>query len=165
MQADDDARRAAAELGELFPAIYLRFHERRPKRAVRFTPQMWAVVQHLALSGPLTVTEAARHMDRAQSVMSATIDALVARGVLERMRDARDRRRTLVWLTDAGHEAIQAGRRVLSHERLTDALRELTAAERRGLLDGMRALLGGGARPADVAKGSTKKRVGKERTR
>src|SRR5262245_15268546 len=86
----------AAEFAELFKAAYLRFHRRRLRRDVAFTSQQWAVLTHLALSGPLTVGECARHLERAQSVVSEIIDGMEAKGLLERMRDARDRRRVLV---------------------------------------------------------------------
>jgi len=64
------------------------------------------VLHHLSLTGPLTVTEAARHLGRAQSVMSEMIDHLEAKGFLARHRDTRDKRRTLVWLTAAGDQFL-----------------------------------------------------------
>jgi DNA-binding MarR family transcriptional regulator len=132
---------AAAAVAELFPAIYLRLHRRRKKRGLRADGAMLAVMGHLSMAGPLTVTEAARHMDRAQSVMSELVDRLVAHGLVERMPDARDRRRVLVWLTDAGEEALRAEREVLSRGLLTAALERMARADRRALLHGMRALV------------------------
>src|SRR5262245_57557373 len=93
--------RAATAVAELFPAIYLSLHRRRPKGAYRPTPEAMAVLLHLEAAGPLTVTEAARHMRRSQSTMSAILDRLERRGVIQRMADRRDRRRMLVWLTPA----------------------------------------------------------------
>src|SRR3954462_11465052 len=96
-----DASTAADAFAELFPAAYLRFHRRDDKRepvgqAAR------AVLQHLSLTGPLTIGEAAKHLARAQSVVSEIVDALEGKQLLERVRDSRDRRRMLIWLTDAG---------------------------------------------------------------
>ncbi len=131
----------ATEFAELFKATYLRFHRRRRRRDVAFTSQQWAVLTHLALTGPLTVGECARHLERAQSVVSEIIDGMEAKGLLERMRDARDRRRVLVWLSEAGQSALQNEQQVLDRERLQSATSGLTAAEKKALLLGMRALV------------------------
>jgi DNA-binding MarR family transcriptional regulator len=133
---------AAAEFCELFPAVYLCFCRRRARgREERLTPQMTAVLLHLSMAGPLTVGEMARHFDRAQSVVSDIVDGLARKGLLERMRDARDRRRVLVWLTDAAHAALARDRQVLDPERVARAMRALGEAERRALVEGMRALV------------------------
>jgi len=132
---------AAAAVAELFPAIYLRLHRRRPKRGLRPDGAMLGVLSHLSMAGPPTVTEAARHMDRAQSVMSELVDRLVAHGLAERMADARDRRRVLVWLTPAGEDAVREEREVLARPLLEAALARMTAGQRRALVGGMRALV------------------------
>ena len=134
-----DAVTAANEFAELFPATYLGFHVRRPKRS-DLGAQSRGVLAHLELSGPLTVTEAARHMNRAQSVMSELLSGLERKQWVVRFADSRDRRRTLVWLTEAGQERLAADRRVLDIERLSQALALMTASERKQLLTGMRAL-------------------------
>jgi DNA-binding MarR family transcriptional regulator len=134
------AASAAAEFAELFPATYLRFHVRRAKRS-ELSAQSRGVLTHLALSGPLTVTEAARHMNRAQSVMSEMLLALERHKWVMRFPDARDRRRTLVWLTEAGQERLAADQRVLDSDRLALALAGMTPSERKQLLTGMRALV------------------------
>ncbi len=136
-----DARTAGEELRRLFPAIYLRLHLRRPKRGRRPLGQSLAVMQHLSRSGPLTVGEAAKHFARAQSVVSELVDRLVAQGLVERMRDERDRRRVLVWLTPAGHELLERDREVLSPELCEAAMERMKAADRRALVAGMRALV------------------------
>jgi DNA-binding MarR family transcriptional regulator len=136
-----DARSAADELGRLFPAIYLRLHARRPKDGHRPPAQGRMVLQHLAMSGPITVGEAARHFARAQSVVSELVDRLAADGLVERMRDERDRRRVLVWLTPAGLELLEREREVLSSELARAAMARMKPAARRALLDGMRALV------------------------
>jgi DNA-binding MarR family transcriptional regulator len=134
-----DADGAARRVGELFPAVYLHFHRRRNGRPL--TPQMWGVLQHLAHAGPLTIGEAARHFRRAQSVVSGIVDGLERKGLIERMRDPRDRRRALVWLTDEGQRVMATERQVLSHEHLQAALARLSARERRALVVGMEALV------------------------
>lgn len=132
--------KAAQRFAELFGQVFLRFHRRGPKRS-HWTPQGWAVLQHLELAGPLTVGEAAKHMDRAQSVMSEIVDGLERKGLLARMRDARDRRRTLVWLTDEGRAAMAEEREVLSREDLQRAFAAVDSKARGDLLQSLAALV------------------------
>jgi DNA-binding MarR family transcriptional regulator len=134
---------AASAFCELFPAVYLAFcrrHDERSKSA-RLTPQQDAVLQHLAFSGPLTVGEMSRHFARAQSVVSEIVDGLENKGLLERMRDARDRRRTLVWLTDEAQEVLQRRNEVLDPTRVGRAMESLAPERREILIDGLRALV------------------------
>ena len=131
----------AEELGRLFPAIYLRLHARLPQRGHRPPADAMAVLQHLAISGPLTIGEAAKHFDRAQSVVSELVDRLSERALVDRIRDERDRRRVLVWLTPAALELLERDREVLSRELCEAALQRMKPAVRRALLDGMRALV------------------------
>jgi DNA-binding MarR family transcriptional regulator len=119
----------------------VRLHTRREKRGHRPGAQGHAVMQHLALSGPLTVGEAARHFERAQSVVSELVDRLAADGFVERMRDERDRRRVLVWLTPAGLDELERDREVLSRELVQAAMERMKPATRRALIAGMRALV------------------------
>ena len=136
----DDAAEAAREFGQLFPAVYLRFHRRDDKRS-EMPGASRAVLQHLSLTGPLTIGEMAKHLSRAQSVVSEIVEHLERAGLLERERDPRDRRRVLVWLTEAGTELLERAREVLSTELLERALARMSSAERRALLGAMRALL------------------------
>jgi DNA-binding MarR family transcriptional regulator len=100
-----------------------------------------AVLGHLAISGPLTVGEAARHLDRAQSVVSEIVDPLEAKGLLEREPDPADRRRTLVWLTPDGQEALRRDGDVLGIDRLIAALQQVPAKQREELLTATAALV------------------------
>lgn len=134
------AAQASQRFTDLFGSVFLCFHRRGPKRSA-WTPQGWAVLQHLEMAGPLTVTEAARHMERAQSVMSEIVDGLERKGLLARMRDARDRRRTLVWLTDEGRRIMAQERQVLCTERLQRAFCRLHGGQTARLLAGLAALV------------------------
>ena len=137
-------KHAAQRFAELFGQVFLRFHRRGPKRSL-WTPQGWAVLQHLEIAGPLTVGEAAKHMDRAQSVMSEIVDGLERKGLLARMRDTRDRRRTLVWLTDQGRAAMAKEREALCGETLERAFAALAEPARANLLQSIEALVEAGA--------------------
>jgi DNA-binding MarR family transcriptional regulator len=130
----------AEQFAELFPAVYLRFHRRDAKRA-GLSSASRSVLQHLSQTGPLTVGEMARHFDRAQSVVSEMIDHLTRDGFLERIRDARDRRRSLVWMTEDGIAYLESEREVLSSELVARAMRRMSPSDRRALIRGMRALV------------------------
>ena len=134
--ASDDAK----EFGQLFPAVYLRFHRRDGKKR-ELPSASRAVLHHLTLTGPLTIGEMAKHLGRAQSVVSEIVDHLERDGLLERMRDPADKRRTLVWLSDHGLALLDREREVLSSALLTRALERMKPADRRALLRGMHALL------------------------
>src|SRR5262249_32333542 len=100
-----------------------------------------AVLEHLAMAGPLTVGEAAGHLSRAQSVVSDIVSHLERQGLLERESDPADPRRTLIWLTTAGDEALRREREVLSVDRLGPAPAALAPGQAAALLAGMRALV------------------------
>ncbi len=130
----------AATFGRLFEQAYLRFHRRDGKRSA-LSGASRGVLTHLALTGPLTVGEAARHLDRAQSVVSDIVTQLEAKGLLERRTDPGDRRRTLVWLTPDGFDRLGRDREVLGRELLEHAMSAMDPADRRALLHGLEALL------------------------
>lgn len=140
MKAPNDATADAAEYSELFPSVYLRFHRRDGKRR-ELSAASRAVLVHLAGAGPLTVGDCAKHLDRAQSVVSDIIEQLESHGLLARVRDDNDRRRTLVWLTDSGRERLVEEQQVLSRTALHRAFATMTLEERTHLLEGTRALL------------------------
>jgi DNA-binding MarR family transcriptional regulator len=142
---DDDLQDFARAFEAAFQQAYLRFHRRDGKRA-QMSGASRAVLLHLAHAGPLTVGEAAQHLDRAQSVVSDIVSQLQAKGLLAREADPDDRRRTLIWLTPAGFDALDRERRVLSTELLARAAEALTPHDRATLVAGLDAL-NQGARP------------------
>ncbi len=137
---DQDVRGQAERFAGLFRAIYLTFHRRDAPRS-ELPGASRAVLTHLAMSGPLTVGEAALHLKRAQSVISEIVEGLVRKGLLERESDPADRRRTLVWLTPAGHEALRRDSEVLEVDALAAALRRMTDSDRAALFAGAAALV------------------------
>lgn len=136
---------AADAFCEAFPATYLAFH-RRDGRRNELTNASRAVLQHLAQTGPVSIGEAALHLDRAQSVVSEIVAQLEGHGLLEREADPDNRRRTLVWLTRAGLERLRTDADVLDRELVAAAMAELDEDTRRGLLDGLEALLAASTR-------------------
>jgi DNA-binding MarR family transcriptional regulator len=130
----------AAEFEDLFREVYLTFHRRDAPRS-SMAGASRAVLQHLVLAGPLTVGEMAAHLGRAQSVVSDIVTHLVRDGLLEREADPADRRRTLVWLTEAGRAALDRDNRVLDLPSIAAALDRIPPETAAVLLDGLRNLL------------------------
>ncbi|MCV2394938.1 MarR family transcriptional regulator [Actinotalea sp. M2MS4P-6] len=131
---------AADDFCESFPAAFLAFHRRDGRRS-ELTNASRAVLQHLSLTGPIAIGEAARHLDRSQSVVSEIVSQLEGHGFLEREPDPANRRRTLVWLTEAGIARLRADADVLDRRRVAEAMEQLDEATRRGLVDGPDALI------------------------
>ena len=130
----------AGEFQQLFRAVYLTFHRRDPPRGELANASL-AVLEHLALAGPLTIGEAAGHLRRAQSVVSEIVSHLERQGLLERESDPADRRRTLVWLTLAGQATLRRHREVLSEELLAGALGRMPPEQVGALLGALRAVV------------------------
>lgn len=145
------ASTAARVYAALFPAVYLRFHRRDGKQR-ELSGASRAVLLHLGQAGPLTVGECAKHLGRAQSVVSEIVDQLEKNRLLARVRDGADRRRTLVWLTDEARTRLADEQEVLSLDALERAMSRMTPRDRRLLLEGTRALVeaGGGFAGAPI---------------
>ena len=142
-----DEHTQAEWFAELFRAVYLTFHRRDGPRS-QLAGTSRAVLEHLALAGPLTVGEAAVHLNRAQSVISEIIAHLERQGLLEREDDPADRRRTLIWLTRPGHEALRRDHEVLGVDQLARTLARLPPGQPDELLAGLQALVDLAAPPA-----------------
>ena len=134
-----DADRAG-EFAELFRAVYLTFHRRDGPRS-QLPNASLAVLEHLALAGLLTIGEAAAHLCRAQSVVSEIVSHLQRQGMVEREADPADRRRTLIWLTPAGHAVLRRQREVLSADLLAGALSRMPPDQADALIGALRALV------------------------
>lgn len=136
-----ESKDAAHRVGELYRAIYDRFHRRVRPEVYSPSPESLGVLEHLSRVGPLTVMEAARHFDRAQSAMSEIFGRLERRALVARMPDERDRRRSLVWLTEEGRAVLRRARQVLSERLLHEALRQIEPGERVRIVEALEALL------------------------
>src|ERR1700733_7256056 len=135
-----DELERAERFAARFRAVYLTFHRRDGPRS-QLAGASRAVLEHLALAGPLTVGEAASHLARAQSVISEIVTHLEGQGLLEREDDPADRRRTLIWLTPGGHEALRREREDPETDHLTRALARLPPGRADDLIAGLRTLV------------------------
>jgi DNA-binding MarR family transcriptional regulator len=163
-----DARAVADEVGRLYPAVYRRF--KAPTRGVNgadVTPRMLAVLWHLAESGPLTVGEQAEHLGLTAPTVSELVDRLESKGLVDRLRDDRDRRRVFVWLTPDGQARVRQHPQVLGPDDLTRAVEAMRPTDRAALVRGLRALLAADAAQTDRGRPPTTpaphKPTGKER--
>ncbi len=137
---------------ELYPKVYLQFYRRRDPKAYRPSTQTLAVMEHLAATGPLTVSEAARHFDRSQAATSEIIERMLSRGLLLRIQDEADRRRHLVWLSEKGRAVLDDERLILSPELIFGAIGKMKKTDRDALIRGIRALLEAGVAAAHNKK-------------
>jgi DNA-binding MarR family transcriptional regulator len=91
-----------------------------------------AALAWLEESGPMSLGALASLEQVRQQSMSQSVDALVERGWAERAPDTRDRRQVIVALTEAGRDALEAGRGV-RQAWIVDALAQFSRAERESL--------------------------------
>lgn len=119
---------------ELYRAIYRSAVRRLRDRRDRLSPESRVVLDGLAETGPLTIGELAAHFGRAQSTVTEMVAGLERQDLLARMADPRDRRRTLVWITETGFARLKLEREVLDVTRIEYALAEWPAEDRETLL-------------------------------
>jgi len=130
--ADRDAVAAARTVARLFPEVYRRYHwaNRVHGGDLPVTRRALEVLQHLSASGPLTVGEQAEHLGLRRNSASEMLQRLEAKGLVARVRDERDERRVLVWLTDAGRDVVSRVGQVLAPDLIAQVMATLTPEER-----------------------------------
>ena len=155
------ASQAARRVARLFPEVYRRYHWAQRVRGADLpvTRRALEVLQHLAKSGPLTVGEQAEHMGLRRNSASELLQRLEAKGLVARIRDERDERRVLVWLTDAGRDVVSRVGQVLAPDLIAETMATLSAAERAIVVRGFELLAAAestqnppAAVPSDAAK-------------
>jgi MarR family transcriptional regulator, organic hydroperoxide resistance regulator len=122
-----------------YPQIYLACHTRHVRR--RSSPTGLSAVDssllaHLDEERAVRAGALARHLGVAASTLSAAIARLTAHGYILQQRDANDRRRIGLLLSDKGARAMQASS-VLDSARVKRVLEQLTPAARKRALSGL----------------------------
>lgn len=110
-QCDSDAAQALAVAGEL--RVLIGRLRRRLREEAPFGDFTWSQVSalsHLEREGPATVTTLARAEGVRPQSMGATISVLEAAGLVSSTPDPTDGRQTLLSLTAACRERVQASR-------------------------------------------------------
>jgi DNA-binding MarR family transcriptional regulator len=120
---------------DAFCETYRYLHRRGNRLGPQITPQGRALILHLAWAGPLTISDLAKHSDRAQSVVSETVEVLVSHQLLEKVRDPRDRRKTLVWLTNAAQDYLAEEREPLDRNQLERAIHRFPGERMQAFLE------------------------------
>ena len=143
LTAEDAARRVA----RLFPEVFRHYHwaQRVPGADLPVTRRALEVLQHLAASGPLTVGEQAAHLGLRRNSVSELLGRLEAKGLVARIRDERDGRRVLVWLTDAGQDVVSRVGQVLAPDLIADVMATLSPDDRAAVVHGFELLAKAGA--------------------
>jgi DNA-binding MarR family transcriptional regulator len=73
--------------------------------------------------------------------VSELLQRLEAKGLVARIRDERDERRVLVWLTDAGRDVVARVGEVLAPDALEQAMAALAPDERSAVIRGFELLV------------------------
>ena len=113
------ARMTGYRIGRALAEMEMRTHE-------------FGVLDHLDRAGPISQQELGAALRIDPSNLVGLLDALQQDGLVVRARDAADRRRHLVGLTDAGHGRLESAKRATA-EAEADLLAPLEPAERGAL--------------------------------
>lgn len=138
-----------------YPRIYLACHVdhvRARTSSHGISSRDASLLAHLDASEAETAGDLAVHLGIAASTLSATLSRLESLGYLERVRTAADRRFVAPRLTAKGRDAV-ARTSVLDAGRVSEALKRLTAAERKRAAEGLALLAKGAAAIKRKSKG------------
>jgi DNA-binding MarR family transcriptional regulator len=140
-ELDTSAKRVTGRIVRLAALFHQAFGE--SSKTVGLENADFGILAPLRRSGvenPLTPTELARRQMMTSGGMTAALDRLERRGLIERVPNPADRRGSLVRLTDEGREAIEAAVDLQAdvERRLVEAL---SPAEVDQLVDLLRRLL------------------------
>ena len=140
--AELNAVQAARRVARLFPEVYRRYHwaNRVGGGELPVTRRALEVLQHLFASGPLTVGEQAEHLGLRRNSVSELLQRLEAKGLVARIRDERDERRVLVWLTDSGRDVVSRVGQVLAPDLIAQVMASLSPEERATVVRGFELL-------------------------
>ena len=160
------AEQAARRIARLFPEVYRRYHwaQRVQGADLPVTRRALEVLQHLSASGPLTVGEQAEHMGLRRNSASELLQRLEVKGLVARIRDERDERRVLVWLTDAGRDVVSRVGQVLAPDLLAQTMANLSPAERAIVVRGFELLAAADSASTPTDPGAAARRAPTERT-
>ncbi|MFF4835983.1 MarR family winged helix-turn-helix transcriptional regulator [Streptomyces sp. NPDC001315] len=109
MTGDAPSNPLASRLGYLLKHAYLQLTEASAHALAPFgiDGRELAVLTVLATDSPLSQLEAAGRLGVDRTTMVALIDALEGKGLVERRRSARDRRKNTVQLTPTGEDFLR----------------------------------------------------------
>jgi len=126
------AQQAARRVARLLPEVYRRYHwaNRVQGGDLPVTHRALEVLQHLSASGPLTVGEQAVHLGLRRNSVTELLQRLERKGLVARIRDERDERRVLVWLTEAGRNVVSRIGQVAAPDLIAQTMASLSPEDR-----------------------------------
>jgi DNA-binding MarR family transcriptional regulator len=164
--AEPTAEQAARRVARLFPEVYRRYHwaQRVEGADLPVTRRAMEVLAHLAAAGPLTVGEQAVHLGLRRNSASELLARLEAKGLVARIRDERDQRRVLVWLTEPGRQVVSRLGQVLAPDLLAEVMGTLDPKERMTVVRGFELLAAAGpgraGAPSSSPAGQNERKIG-----
>ena len=141
IKEESDSARAAAlatELRVLFGRLKRRLREQA--NTDEFTGSQFAVLRHLYLGGPATVTALAKAEGVRPQSMGATVAVLETAGLVRGAPDPADGRQTLLSLTETCRQKIKAGQAAREDWLFRAIQTNLTPAEQEQLAAGIELL-------------------------
>ena len=127
---------------DAYPRIYFACHRRHVSDAEQrrlVSAHQASILDHLDIVESTVLSDLAKHMGVTASTMSLAVDRLERNGYVVRERDAVDRRRVRVRLTEDGVRVRRANS-VLDPALVAEMLEQLPANERRLALQGLQSL-------------------------
>jgi DNA-binding MarR family transcriptional regulator len=135
---------------DAYPRIYFACHRRHVYDAEQrrlVSAHQASILDHLDAVESMVLSNLAKHMGVTASTMSLAVDRLERSGYVTRERDATDRRRVRIRLTEAGVRVRRANS-VLDPVLVAEMLEQLPASDRKEALRGLQLL----ARAADASR-------------
>jgi DNA-binding MarR family transcriptional regulator len=154
-----------ASIQRFYPRIYLACHVdhvRATSNRERLSSRDSSVLSHLERATGERPARLARHLRVRPSSLTPILARLEKLGLVERQRDAGDRRRHLLFLTADG-ERVLSRTSVLDPQRLRELGRRMSADERRRAAEGLQILADAARRPARSIPPRQKPKPGSKR--
>lgn len=126
-------------LRQIIRAIDL--HSRRLERESGLTGPQLLVLKQIQSTSDITAGVIARKVSLSQATVTAIIDRLERKGILQRERSADDKRKVLLSLTEAGHQALEQAP-ALMQESFISAFNRLQVSEQSLILSSLQQVAG-----------------------
>lgn len=111
-------------------------HRRGARTGDPLTDRESSVLAHVSASSPASPKSLAKHLGITPATLSAVIDRLLEKNLLNREQHASDKRRHALTLTNEGVKAVLAGS-ALSAERVQAALERMPPGKRARAVEGL----------------------------
>lgn len=131
----------AKQFIELFSEVYKYYHQTWDSKKEMPTAEASAIMLHLTRTGPLTISESAKHFKRSLSAMSEIYTRMIAQGWLEKKCNPQDKRTKYIWISKKGEKALKKASSALDFERVACAMEKLNYKQIQNVLKGLSDLI------------------------